>query len=82
MARPFPQFNGALQQYGRNDAWMWYNSLQVNYNLRLRNGITLLGNYTLVEAGGTVELLTTLHEDVAAEPVLPRPPARHQVDGV
>jgi hypothetical protein len=47
MARPFPQFNGALQQYGRNDSWIKYNSLQINYNLRLRSGLTVLGNYTL-----------------------------------
>lgn len=47
MARPFPQFNGNLTQLGRNDSNIWYNSLQVNYNIRLRGGLNLLGNYTL-----------------------------------
>lgn len=47
MQRPFPQFSGALQQYGRNDSWIKYNSLQINYNWRSRAGLTLLANYTL-----------------------------------
>jgi len=47
MSRPFPQFSGALQQYGRNDSWIKYNSLQLNYNWRSRGGLTLLANYTL-----------------------------------
>ena len=47
LQRPFPQFNGTLQQYGRNDSWIKYNSLQINYNWRTRAGITLLANYTL-----------------------------------
>jgi len=47
MLRPFPQFSGALQQYGRNDSFIRYNSLQINYNLHVRSGLTLLGNYTL-----------------------------------
>lgn len=47
LLRPFPQFSGALTQNGRNDSWIRYNSLQVNYRLRLTNGISLLGNYTL-----------------------------------
>jgi hypothetical protein len=45
--RPFPQFSGTLQQYGRNDSWIKYNSLQINYNWRTRRGINLLANYTL-----------------------------------
>jgi hypothetical protein len=45
--RPFPQFDGNLTQTGRNDAMIWYNSLQVNYNFRFRAGLNLLGNYTL-----------------------------------
>jgi hypothetical protein len=55
---PFPQFgNGSggnnfagsavLTQLGRNDSSITYNSLQLNYNWRMRNGITLLANYTL-----------------------------------
>ena len=47
LARPFPQFNGNLTQQGRNDSYISYNSLQVNYNVRFRGGLTLLGNYTL-----------------------------------
>ncbi len=45
--RPFPQFSGDLTQYGRNDSFIRYNSLQINYNLRMRGGLTLLANYTL-----------------------------------
>jgi hypothetical protein len=45
--RPFPQFSGVLTQLGRNDSYIRYNSLQINYNWRMRNGITLLANYTL-----------------------------------
>jgi hypothetical protein len=55
---PYPQFgNGSggnnfagsavLTQLGRNDSYIKYNSLQVNYNVRLRGGVTLLANYTL-----------------------------------
>jgi Carboxypeptidase regulatory-like domain len=46
LARPFPQFNGTMLQQGRNDSYITYNSLQLNYNVRMRGGITLLGNYT------------------------------------
>jgi hypothetical protein len=45
--RPFPQFNGALSQRGRNDSQIWYNSMQISYNFRFRGGLNLLGNYTL-----------------------------------
>jgi hypothetical protein len=48
LARQFPQFPGGLSKRGgTNDAWIRYNSLQVNYNLRMRNGLSILGNYTL-----------------------------------
>jgi hypothetical protein len=47
LARPFPQFNGDVHRYGLNDSWIKYNSLQVNYNLRLRSGLSILANYTL-----------------------------------
>ena len=47
LARPFTQFNGDVHQYGRNDSWIRYNSLQLNYNVRMRGGLTLLANYTL-----------------------------------
>ena len=36
-----------MQQQGRNDSSIRYDSLQINYNVRLRGGLTLLGNYTL-----------------------------------
>ncbi|MBI4905824.1 MAG: TonB-dependent receptor [Acidobacteria bacterium] len=45
--RPFPQFNGNLQERGLNTSQIWYNSLQVNYNVRIGSSLTLLGNYTL-----------------------------------
>ncbi len=44
--RPFPQFTGNLNQQGVNDARTWYNSLQVNYNVRFKGGLNLLANYT------------------------------------
>ncbi|HEY1341387.1 MAG TPA: hypothetical protein VGF59_27945, partial [Bryobacteraceae bacterium] len=47
LARPFPQFSGNLTQQGRNDSFITYNSLQVNYTLRFHSGISFLGNYTL-----------------------------------
>ncbi len=45
--RPFPQFSGNLTQQGLNTSKIWYNSLQINYNLRVGRSLTLLGNYTL-----------------------------------
>ena len=47
--RPVPQFSGNLTQRGRNDGSLSYNSLQVNYNWRMRGGISLLGNYTFAK---------------------------------
>ncbi|MCU0228413.1 MAG: TonB-dependent receptor, partial [Bryobacterales bacterium] len=44
--RPFPQFDGNLQQRGLNTSKIWYNSLQLNFNQRIGNDLTLLGNYT------------------------------------
>ena len=46
LARPYPQFSGDLTQQGRNDSRIWYNSFQTVYNLRLRGGLNILGNYT------------------------------------
>jgi hypothetical protein len=45
MMRPYPQYTG-LTQYGRNDGFVHYHSLQVNYNYRFRGGLTLVSNYT------------------------------------
>ena len=45
--RPFPQFNGDLIEQGRNDSRIWYNSMQINFNKRVGNNLTLLLNYTL-----------------------------------
>ena len=36
-----------MTQLGRNDSSIRYDSLQINYNVRFRGGLTLLGNYTL-----------------------------------
>lgn len=47
MARPYPQFPGNLLEQGRGESRIWYNSLQVNYNLRMGNNLVLLANYTL-----------------------------------
>jgi len=47
MDRLFPQFNGNLTQLGRNDSEIYYDSLQINYNMRFRGGLNVLGNYTL-----------------------------------
>ncbi len=44
--RPYPQFTGGLNEQGINDAKTWYNSLQINYNIRFRGGLNLLSNYT------------------------------------
>jgi hypothetical protein len=46
LERQFPQFTGGTE-YGLNAGHVWYNSLQVNYNHRMRNGLNLLLNYTL-----------------------------------
>lgn len=43
---PYPQFGG-ISQLGRNDAWIKYNSLQINYRWRMRGGVNFFGNYTL-----------------------------------
>ncbi|MCX6613264.1 MAG: TonB-dependent receptor [Acidobacteria bacterium] len=43
--RPFPQFNGNLTRDGLNSGRIDYNSLQVNYNVRM-SGLTLITNYT------------------------------------
>ena len=48
--RPFPQFNGNLQQQGLNEGATWYNSLQVNYNMRWGRNLNLLANYTFAKA--------------------------------
>jgi hypothetical protein len=45
--RPFPHFTGNLLEQGRGESSIWYNSLQLNYNVRIGRQLTLLGNYTL-----------------------------------
>ncbi|MEK7409534.1 MAG: TonB-dependent receptor [Acidobacteriota bacterium] len=45
LARPFPHF-GSLTEQMRNDGAMWYNSLQVSYQARLRH-LNILATYTL-----------------------------------
>ena len=44
--RPFPQFNGNMLRQGLNTSKIWYNSLQINYNQRIGNSLSLNGNYT------------------------------------
>lgn len=45
LARPFPQFSGNLERQGLNEGATWYNSLQVNYNMRWRKNLNILANY-------------------------------------
>ncbi|MFN3322531.1 MAG: carboxypeptidase regulatory-like domain-containing protein [Bryobacteraceae bacterium] len=45
--RPFPHFDGRLLQRGVGESKIWYNSLQINYNMRAGRDLTLLANYTL-----------------------------------
>jgi hypothetical protein len=64
----FPQFSSVngLTQLGRNDSTISYDSLQVNYNLRLRSGISFLGNYTFskqLEEWGFLDRYTNLHQN-------------------
>jgi len=44
--RPFPQFDGDLNQLGRNDGRMWYNSAQIVYRYVFQNGLMINANYT------------------------------------
>lgn len=46
MNRPFPQFDGAVNQLGRADGRMWYNALQAIYRIRLQQGLVVNLNYT------------------------------------
>ncbi len=66
LVRPFPQFPGLLEQYGRNDSWITYNSLQINYNWRTRRGLNLIANYTLakqIEEWGLNDPYTNTYQD-------------------
>ncbi len=58
LAVPYPQF-GSLAEVMRNDGAMWYNSLQVTVETRLRSGLNILANYTLskqVEQNGFLDV--------------------------
>jgi hypothetical protein len=46
LSTPFPQF-GAITQVKQNTAKSWYNSMQVNYEIRARGDLTLIANWTL-----------------------------------
>src|SRR3982074_1142519 len=43
--RPFPEF-GSFQQRGRNDGKVWYNSMQIAYQIRGAAGMNLTFAYT------------------------------------
>jgi hypothetical protein len=61
----YPQFTGG-SQLGRNDSTIKYDSLQINYNIRTRSGLSLLGNYTFskqVEEWGFLDRYTNLHQN-------------------
>ncbi len=65
LSRAFPQFSGSLQQYGRNDSWIKYNSMQIDVNYRSRTGMTILANYTLskqIEEWGLNDPLTKTYQ--------------------
>jgi hypothetical protein len=47
LARQYPHFAGSMSRAGINESWMKYHSLQLNYNARMRGGLSLLANYTL-----------------------------------
>lgn len=46
LARPFPQFSGDLNQLGRADGRMWYNSFQTAFRQRMGANFVLDANYT------------------------------------
>jgi len=46
LSTPFPQF-GTITQVKQNAAKSWYNSMQVNYEIRARGDLTLIANWTL-----------------------------------
>ncbi len=55
--RPFPQFAG-FKEKGRNDGHVWYNSLQVTYNQRVKGGLNMTAAYTfakMIERWGFLE---------------------------
>ena len=62
LARPFPQFSGDMTRLGRNDRKIWHNGLQVNYNFRMSDNVTMLTNYTLsktIERQGYLDAFTS-----------------------
>jgi hypothetical protein len=46
LAVPFPQFGG-ITLNNKNANASWYNSMQLGYEVRARNGLTLVANWTL-----------------------------------
>ncbi len=46
LAAPYPQFGGITMQDMNANA-SWYNSFQIGYEVRTRNGLTLVANWTL-----------------------------------
>lgn len=46
LARPFPQF-GTIVEGTLNEGAIWYNSLQIAYEMRSRAGLNLISTYTL-----------------------------------
>ncbi len=44
--RPFPHFGG-LTERTRNDGAIWYNSMQMTFELRSRGGLNLIATYSL-----------------------------------
>ena len=72
LSRPFPQFNGNITELERNEGRVWYNSMQVLYNKRLTQGLTMSATYTLskqmeeaLEYPGSQDGTTAYIDDVA-----------------
>ena len=63
LSRPFPQFTSGLNELMRNDGLSWYNSGQVSFNVRARNGLMLNTNYTfskIIEQNGFLDPLNNV----------------------
>ncbi|MBI2690220.1 MAG: TonB-dependent receptor [Acidobacteria bacterium] len=61
LSRPFPQFTSGLNELMRNDGLSWYNSGQVSFLYRTRNGLNLNTNYTFSKSIEQNGYLDTLH---------------------
>ena len=64
LSDPYPQF-GTITSDDQNHAASWYNSVQTSYEVRMKNGLTLIANYTfskMVYQNGYNDILTLTPE--------------------